>query len=159
MKLPVLATGGSVWPDALLRLAGGEADVVDGSYADFFYWPPEPEKTANPPQSKYFVEEWKKRGLKWDGVPDGARGFDTVWVMAEAIKIANGSDNRAKLRDALEKVDYPGITGLLKFDKYHDIYSNVIIAGYESGKPVALPCSTYFKDQADIQAYEKRKMP
>ena len=49
---------------------------------------------------------------KWHHEPQsyGAQAFDSLHIIAEAIRIAN-SDDRAAIRDAIEKVKWAGLVG------------------------------------------------
>lgn len=47
---------------------------------------------------------------------DVAQGYDSVQIMAQAIQRA-GTPDPLRIRDALEKADYPGVTGRVKFDQ------------------------------------------
>lgn len=121
----VLATGGSVWPYTVAKLTGGKAakDVLVLAFFAADY----PEYSPNPAEAKYYADEWKKRNLPWDGVQEGSRGYEAVMTIAEGLKLNNGNADRKSLRDALEKVDRKGITGHVKFDKFHDIQPNIMI--------------------------------
>ena len=121
----VLATGGSVWPYTVAKLNGGKAakDVLVLAFFAADY----PEYSPNPAEAKYYADEWKKRNLPWDGVQEGSRGYEAVMTIAEGLKLNNGNADRKSLRDALEKVDRKGITGHVKFDKFHDIQPNIMI--------------------------------
>lgn len=121
----VLATGGSVWPYTVAKLNGGKA--AKGVLVLAFFAADYPEYSPNPAEAKYYADEWKKRNLPWDGVQEGSRGYEAVMTIAEGLKLNNGSGDRKSLRNALEKVDRKGITGHVKFDKFHDIQPNIMI--------------------------------
>ncbi len=59
-----------------------------------------------------FKKSLKEKYGKPDITPFHANGHDAMYILAEALKIA-GTDDRAALRSALEKVKY---TGLLNAD-------------------------------------------
>ena len=125
MSQKVLATGGSVWPYTLAKLNGGkpskDALVLAFFAADY------PEYSPNPEEAKYYADEWKKRGLPWDGIQEGSRAYEAVMTIAEALRLNNGDADRKALRDALAKVDRKGITGHVKFDEFHDIQPNIMV--------------------------------
>ena len=65
-------------------------------------------------------------------MPEGARGYDAVNVLAKAIEKAGAADS-AKIQAALWEVSHAGLTGNIKFEK-------VGPAGKESGQS---PASTH----------------
>jgi len=136
LKQKLMTTGGSTWPYSIIRLAG--AEPTEGTYHLSFFPAFAPESTPNPDLAKTYVAEWKKRNLTWDGVQEGSRGFDAILTIAEGIKLANGSDKPAKIRDGLEKIDIKGITGHVKFDKFHDQNPNIVVVGVKDGKPMVV---------------------
>ena len=133
LKQKIMTTGGSTWPYSIVRLAG--AAEAEGTYHLSFFPAFAPECTPNPDLAKIYVAEWKKRNLTWDGVQEGSRGFDAVMTIAEGIKLANGSDKPSKIRDGLEKIDFMGITGHIKFDEFHDQNPNIVVVQVKDGKP------------------------
>jgi branched-chain amino acid transport system substrate-binding protein len=134
----VMSTGGSNWTDAIIRIAGAEA--ADGSYHDLIFAGFAPESAPNPIEAKAFVKEWKKRKLNWDGLVEGARGYDAIYTIAEAIRLAKGSGERAKIRKALEAVDIKGITAHIKWDAFHDAKPNVLLVQIKDGKSAIFNC-------------------
>jgi branched-chain amino acid transport system substrate-binding protein len=62
-------------------------------------------------------------------MPEGARGYDAVYVLAKAIEKAGAADSE-KIRAALWEVSYAGLTSHIKFEK-------VGPAGKESGQSPA----------------------
>ena len=134
----VMTTGGSTWTYSIIRLAGAEA--AEGSYHLSFFPAFAPEATPNPELAKAYVAAWKKKNLTWDGVQEGSRGWDAIYTIAEGIKLANGSSKRADIRNGLEKVDFKGITGHIKFDKYHDQNPNIVVVEVKGGDSVVVPC-------------------
>jgi branched-chain amino acid transport system substrate-binding protein len=67
-----------------------------------------------------------------------AMAYYAVRVLAEGVKAA-GSDDRAAIRDALEKVDikFPGL-GPVKFDDHHQAHPDMFIVQWQDGKVVTL---------------------
>ena len=82
------------------------------------------------PETKTFVDEFKKRfGMEPSAL--AAQAYDSMGIFFEAIKKA-GSLDRAKVRDAVANIDYPGITGRTTFDAQGDadkVFQKVIIKG------------------------------
>lgn len=125
LKRQIVTTGGTV-PDQLIEQAGTAANdsLHDAMFAPWF-----PETSANPTAAKGFMAEWKKRGVPSAGMPEGARGYDGIYTIAEAIKKAGSADSE-KIRAALWEVKLAGITGNISFNK-------VGPAGKESGQSSA----------------------
>jgi len=78
--------------------------------------------------NQYFVNQFKeKTGL--EPAETASRGFDIVFVLAEALKIlgkydTGADDFRDKLQESIRKVDYEGIMGHFVFDENGDsLYS------------------------------------
>lgn len=138
LKQKVMTTGGSSWTYSIIRLAGAEAS--EGSYHLSFFPAFAPESVPNPEAAKSYVADWKERGLTWDGVQEGSRGYDVVYTIAEGIKNAGGSSDRSKIRDGLEKVDIMGITGHIVFDKFHDQQPNIVIVEIKDGSSRVIEC-------------------
>lgn len=122
---PTLATGGSAWPYTIARLNGGKP--TKGNYFLAFFAADYPQFTPNPEDAKYYVEEWKKRNLAWDGIQEGARGFEVVMTIAEGMKQANGSAKPEDISTGLTKIDRLGILGHMKFDANHDVAPNILV--------------------------------
>lgn len=134
----VLATGMSNWTDQVIRLAGPEA--AEGSYQTITLAAFAPDSAPSPTEAKVYVEEWKKRGRSWDGVVAGSKGYDAILVIARAIELADGSSDRPRLRDALERIDMMGVTARIKFDANHDAQPNIVLAQAKSGKAAVVKC-------------------
>lgn len=64
-----------------------------------------------------------------------AFGYDAVLIMADAIKRA-GEVRADKIRAALEKTDFFGLTGRVKFDENHHSQPRVSISQIRNGDPV-----------------------
>ena len=121
----VLTTGGSSWPYTIAKLNGGTP--TKGSYHLSFFAADFPQYSPNPAEAEYYVNTWKARNLPWDGIQDGARGYEAIMTIAEGLRAANGSSERKEIRDALEKIERKGIIGMVKFDEYHDIEPNIMV--------------------------------
>jgi branched-chain amino acid transport system substrate-binding protein len=121
----IITTGGSNSPDQLAEQAG---DAANGSFHTVFFPPWFPEVTKYPEVSKRYMDEWKKRGHAVGGLTEGFRGYDGIFTIAEAIKVAGKADPKA-IKDALWKVHVKGIHGDIVFTKQGP-------AGKESGQNV-----------------------
>ncbi|MBL8669958.1 MAG: ABC transporter substrate-binding protein [Alphaproteobacteria bacterium] len=73
------------------------------------------------PKNKKFIADYQ---AKYKEMPNkfSAAGYQTVYIVAEAIKRA-GSTEGEKLRDALSKTDFNGIMGNYKFDAKGQAYN------------------------------------
>ncbi|TMS59235.1 amino acid ABC transporter substrate-binding protein [Imbroritus primus] len=124
LKRRIITTGGTL-PDQLIEQAGSAAN---NTYHDAFFTPWFPELSSNAAAAKYFVGEWKKRGINPNGMPEGARGYDGIHTIAAAIAKAGAADPE-KIRAALWEVEVSGLTGKVKFNKAGP-------AGKESGQSI-----------------------
>ncbi|MGI9951037.1 ABC transporter substrate-binding protein [Moorellaceae bacterium AZ2] len=140
LKKKILVTGGSCFLDKVIELAGAKA--AEGLMASLFYAGAyDPSKSANPEKSRYFNEEWKKRGHDWIEIQEAARGYDSVWTLAEAIKkIPPENITRQAVRDELAKVRLKGIIyGDIAFVEWGTFINQnvppVAVAAVKDGKP------------------------
>jgi branched-chain amino acid transport system substrate-binding protein len=80
------------------------------------------------PIIREFVEEFRKRfGMGPSSM--AAQAYDAVGIMLQATKDA-GTLNRARLRDAVHNISYPGVTGLITFNEHGDafkVFQKVVI--------------------------------
>lgn len=116
MEIPVVASAGIPTPD-FLKLAG---KIVEGGrwvifglkdlYADLL--PPEDpyRKNLYDPLRKAIQEKYGK--TEWNGFY--RNGYDPIGIAIEGLKIAK-TDDRAALRNALEKVKFSGFLGDFKY--------------------------------------------
>jgi branched-chain amino acid transport system substrate-binding protein len=79
-------------------------------------------------QVKKFVDAYKE---KFGSEPSAlaAQAYDSIGILLEAVK-ENGSTEKESLRDTLNKITYPGITGVTKFDENGDAskeYTKLIV--------------------------------
>ncbi len=119
----IITTGGSNSPDQLATQAG---DAANGSLHTTFFPPWFPEVTKNPDAAKRYMDAWKAKGHEVGGLTEGYRGYDGIFTIAEAIKIA-GKAEAAAIVDALWKVKVKGVYGDIAFAKQGP-------AGKESGQ-------------------------
>jgi len=113
VKARIITTGGSVSPDQLIAQAG---EAANGSYHLVFFTPWFPDAVKNPDIAKKFVAEWNARKYNVGGLTEGFRGWDAVYTVVEAIKLAGKAEPKA-LKDALWKVKVKGINGDIGFIK------------------------------------------
>ncbi|SCK37719.1 branched-chain amino acid transport system substrate-binding protein [Streptomyces sp. ScaeMP-e48] len=79
------------------------------------------------PSAKDFVANYEKAGYKEPFEAYGGYSYDAAWSIIEAVKAvveANDgklpSDARAKVAEAVGKVDFEGVTGKVSFDEFGD---------------------------------------
>ena len=113
IKAHIITTGGSVSPDQLIAQAG---EAANGSMHLVFFTPWFPDAVKNPDIAKKFVAEWNARKYNVGGLTEGFRGWDAVYTVVEAIKLAGKAEPKA-LTDALWKVKVKGINGDIGFIK------------------------------------------
>lgn len=113
LKKQIITTGGSQNPDQLIDQAGGAAN---NTFHLTFFAPWFPDETPNPPATKYFLAEWKKRGFDFAGATESFRGYDGIRSIAAAIEKAGKAD-AAAITSAFWQVDFTGLNGRIKFEK------------------------------------------
>jgi branched-chain amino acid transport system substrate-binding protein len=102
---------------------GGQA--VEGLFAPVSFY-----AESADPETKKFVDEFKKR---WGSEPSSlaAQAYDSIGILLQAIKNA-GTLEKEKVRDAVQNINYKGITGQTQFDAIGDAskqFTKVIIKG------------------------------
>lgn len=127
--------GGDGWEDEQLLNIGGEA--LNGCYYSTHF---SAENTD--PRVVEFVAKYKAR---WSGEKPGAfsaLGYDSIYVLADAIKRA-GTTESAKLRNALaETKNFSGVTGVTTIDANRDASKPAAIIAIKGAK------LTFFKTVA-----------
>jgi branched-chain amino acid transport system substrate-binding protein len=119
--------GGDGWEDEqLLKIAGS---ALNGCYYSTHF---SAENTD--PAVKKFVQRYKAR---WDGEVPGAfsaLGYDSIYVLADAIKRA-GTTDEPQLRDALAaSKNIPGASGVTTLDKDRNASKPATIIAIKDGK-------------------------
>jgi branched-chain amino acid transport system substrate-binding protein len=124
IKAPLL--GGDGWDSPQLWQLGGAA--LNGDYISNHYSVDDPQ-----PAVQKFVGDYKAR---YNILPDAlaALGYDSMKVLADAIKRAGGTDS-AKLRDAIAQTsNFPGITGSITIDKDRNPVKSAVVLKLQDGK-------------------------
>jgi branched-chain amino acid transport system substrate-binding protein len=120
MKQKFLTTGGSNFPDKVISLA---KDAAIGHLATVFYVAAQdPSASANPEKAKAFNQKWTETGHAWGEIGEGARGYDAMYTLAEAAKIAKSIDTEG-MRVALTQVKLKGI-----------MYGNISFGDWTNGQ-------------------------
>jgi branched-chain amino acid transport system substrate-binding protein len=121
---------GAFATETYLNLLGKE--MAEGVYGMVEYVP-----TVDNSINKGFVKRYKELTGELP-TKFSAAGYNNVRIIAEAIERA-GAAEPAKIRDALEKTNYTGLTGTFRFDDNHQAYSfDVYLAKWENGFPVII---------------------
>ncbi len=118
--------GGDGWESEDLLKVGG--DAVEGHY---FSTHCSPEDTS--PKMTAFVAAYK---AKYKRTPDAmaALGYDSAYVLAEAITLAGTTDG-PKLRDAIAATkDFDGVTGKFSLDDKRNAVKSAAILQIKDGK-------------------------
>lgn len=117
MNIPMF--GGDGWEAPQLYEIGGES-LQNTYYTTHFYF------ESTEPKVQEFVKNFKAR---FNEVPDAmaALGYDSVYMLADAIKRAGGTES-AKLRDALAATkDLAGVTGNTTMDALRNATKSAVI--------------------------------
>ena len=126
IKVPLL--GGDGWDSTQLWDLGG--DSLNGDYISNHYSVDDPS-----PAIQKFVADYKAR---YGTVPDAlaALGYDSMNVLADAIKRA-GSTEGAKLKDAINATkDFPGVTGVITIDSNRNAVKPAVVLKLQDRKYV-----------------------
>lgn len=134
MRPTWLTTGGSSAPAKLIDLAGPAAE---GTNHILFFLPWFPEAMPAAEKSKWFVEEWKRRGFPFEGLTEGFRGYDAVNTVAAAARKAGKADAKA-ITAALRGVELMGLNGPIKFNAEGQSQPRIYVVQIKGGK-VVLP--------------------
>ena len=119
--------GGDGWEAPELLQIGGAA--LEGTYYSTHY---SAEDAA--PAVQNFVKKFKAKNN--NEVPDAmaALGYDSAYVLADAIKRAGGTDGQ-KIRDALAATkDFDGVTGKTVMDAQRNATKPAVIITVKDGK-------------------------
>ncbi|CAO0825072.1 hypothetical protein SMICM17S_03433 [Streptomyces microflavus] len=117
-KIPLVG-GDGIYSGEYIKLSGAEGvgDLATSVGA--------PIETL--PSAKEFVANYEKAGYKEPFELYGGYSYDAAWSIIEAVKAvveANDgklpSDARAKVAEAVGKVDFEGVTGKVSFDEFGD---------------------------------------
>lgn len=114
MTQKIVTTGGSNFSDALLEIAKDSAEGVYSVQQNLAWIP---DMTPNPTRAKKFNEAWNADKKPHIGILEGAKGFDGIYTIAEAIKKAGTAEDSQKIQEALKGVQFDGIGLSVKFDE------------------------------------------
>jgi branched-chain amino acid transport system substrate-binding protein len=112
----------NAYTQQIIQLGGA---AVEGLFAPVSFF-----AQSNDPEVNVFVTEYTKRfGMEPSAL--AAQAYDCIGILLQAIKNV-GSLDRPKIRDAVNAISYPGITGPTTFDSIGDAdkkFQKVIIRG------------------------------
>ncbi|WP_432008448.1 branched-chain amino acid ABC transporter substrate-binding protein [Streptomyces bacillaris] len=136
-KIPVVG-GDGIYSGEYIKLSGAEGvgDLATSVGA--------PIDTL--PSAKEFVANYEKAGYKEPFEAYGGYSYDAAWSIIEAVKaVADANDGklpddaRAKVAEAVGKVDFEGVTGKVSFDEYGDTTNKQLtVYEYKDGDWVAV---------------------
>ncbi|MFL6517538.1 MAG: ABC transporter substrate-binding protein, partial [Bacillus sp. (in: firmicutes)] len=113
----------------LVQLAG--ADALNNTFITNHYTSEDPDKNI-----QKFVTTYKEKFNGESPNAFNALGYDTVYLLADAIERAGGTDT-TKIKEALEKTkDLSRITGKITIDKDHNPIKSATVLEYKDGKQV-----------------------
>jgi branched-chain amino acid transport system substrate-binding protein len=116
MMMPLLGADG--W-DEITNNAGDEA--LNGFYSNHY------SPDSDDPKVQKFVASFKAK-YKQDPNALAALGYDTAYLVAEAIKNAGTASDSQKIRDAMAALDMQLVTGRIKFnEKRNPVKSAVML--------------------------------
>ncbi|PCG83931.1 branched chain amino acid ABC transporter substrate-binding protein [Streptomyces sp. WZ.A104] len=140
-KIPLVG-GDGIFSGEYIKLSGaeGEGDLATSVGA--------PIDTL--PSAKEFVANYEKGGYKEPFEAYGGYSYDAAWSIIEAVKAvveANDgklpSDARAKVAEAVGKVDFEGVTGKVSFDEFGDTTNKQLtVYEYKDGDWAAVKSGT-----------------
>jgi branched-chain amino acid transport system substrate-binding protein len=113
----------------LVELAGAKA--LNNTYITNHYSSEDPDKKI-----QTFVTTFKEKNNGESPNAFNALGYDSIYLLADAIKRA-GSTDSSKIKDALEKTkDLSLVTGIVTIDKEHNPIKSATVLEYKDGKQV-----------------------
>lgn len=130
---------------AKFRLMGADAmdnpdtvkiggDAVNGFLHTTF--PYDPTMANMSAEAKRFTEAWKKAYPNKETNVNGALGYNTYFLIMDAIKRAGSAEPQAIAKALAETVELPTALGKLSINKTHDAEMPVGIIEYQDGKRV-----------------------
>ncbi|WHY67603.1 ABC transporter substrate-binding protein [Neobacillus sp. SuZ13] len=128
ITVPLMGADGWDSPK-LVELAGAEA--LNNTFITNHYTSGDPDETI-----QKFVTTYKEKYNGESPNAFNALGYDTVYLLADAIERAGGTDT-AKIKEALENTkDLSRITGKITIDKDHNPIKSATVLEYKDGKQV-----------------------
>lgn len=122
VTVPLIGEG-SWTSDSYLKLAGPASEGVYG-LVEYVY-------TIKNPINDAFVKEFQAK-LKENPTKFAGAAHNAINIVVDAIRRAGAADPE-KIRAALEKTDYNGLVGNMKFDAKHQAYGQTVYLAHVKG--------------------------
>jgi branched-chain amino acid transport system substrate-binding protein len=116
--------GGDGWDSPDLDASASEGGFYSNHYS--------------PEDTRPIVQDWVKNyTAKYGSTPDALAtlGYDAANLMLAAIDKA-GSDDPAKVKDALAAIEWDGVSGKITFDQFHNPIKSAAVLQVKNGKIV-----------------------
>ncbi|HXQ81564.1 MAG TPA: ABC transporter substrate-binding protein [Opitutaceae bacterium] len=127
LGITVPVFGGDSWEAQSLIDLGG--DAVEGAYLCSHYSPEDPS-----PRVQDFVAAYRTRYGGATPDSNASLGYDSVLVLADAIRRAGTTEHRA-LRDAIASTkDFDAVTGRITINEKRDASKNAVIIQVRNGR-------------------------
>ena len=125
--ITVRLIGGDGWDGVIKSMGADKLSSIEGSYfCNTFALDDKDEKLQS--FIKKYNETYKENPQSFS-----ALGYDSVYLMVEAIKKANSTDSAA-IVDALKNIEYTGVTGSFRFDENRNPIKSVFMTTIENGQ-------------------------
>jgi branched-chain amino acid transport system substrate-binding protein len=114
--------GGDGWDSPDLDVSAAEGGFYSNHYS--------------PDDTRPIVQDWVKNyTAKYGSTPDALAtlGYDATNLMLAAIEKA-GSDDPAKVKDALAAIEWDGVSGKITFDQFHNPIKAAAVLQVKGGK-------------------------
>ena len=119
LGLKTVFLGGDGWSDRLFNYADSAA--AGSFFLD--HW----DLGLDDAKSRTFTAAYKARYAdKLQPNSDAALAYDAVYLLREAI-VQTGSFKRNQIRDQLQKCNFQGVTGAIKFDEFRNPHKQAVI--------------------------------
>jgi len=131
--------GEGAWSsDSYIKLAGPAAEGVYG-LVEYVY-------TIKSPVNDAFVKEFQAK-LKENPSKFAGAAHNAIHIMVDAIRRAGAADPE-KIREAMERTDYNGLVGNIKFDAKHQAYGQTVyLSLVKNGVPEVVETAQISKAQ------------
>lgn len=114
------------WDGVLSSIDDSNKEAVEGAYFSNHFSVKDTKENVSNFVSKY-KDEYSEEPTAFS-----ALGYDTVYMLKQAIEEV-GELDQAKVNEALEKIQFEGVTGKLEFDENHDPLKEITIMTIKDG--------------------------
>jgi branched-chain amino acid transport system substrate-binding protein len=121
-EVRIVMMGGDGWDSTELDLTAAEGAFFSNHY----------DPLAEFPWVKAFAERYQ---LVYGNLPDAiaALNYDTANLLLTAIE-RTGRDDPAVVKDVLAEIEWEGVTGPIRFDRYHNPIKPAVVMQIREGK-------------------------